>query len=345
MLECRFRASVRPRRGRDARRGRRLVDAVVQGRGARRRHRRARRIRSRPAPGDVPAAFGAGPERMVGRARRGACRGRPRIGCRRDVRGGAAARPGRHRRRGRSAAAGQALERHRVGSRRGLAARSARRRCGGVGERVRVRPGVGVHDRQAVLAAPLRTGRLRADGTRDAPARLAGVASHGGVRHRPRRRVRHRVLVPRERCVPLRPAGDRRPRSRLVGAPARGAGTRARARHRRQHGRGARARPPAGRCRDLARHVRHGVRGERHAHARRVGRGRRLRRRHRPLPPARLHAQRDEGHRHRGELAGRRPRRARRPWGRLAARRAAAPPCCPISTASARRTARTRRDG
>ena len=53
----------------------------------------------------------------------------------------------------------------------------------------------------------------------------------------------------------------------------------------------------ARRRRDLARHVRHGVRGQRRADRRPDRRGVRLRRRHRSLPPARLHPERHEGHR------------------------------------------------
>ena len=71
-------------------------------------------------------------------------------------------------------------------------------------------------------------------------------------------------------------------------------------------------------------------------------RGRRLRRRHRPVPPARLHAQRDEGHRRGRPVARRRrsPGSTRWPSRRRSAR--TAPPCSRTSTVSARRTDPTR---
>ena len=71
-------------------------------------------------------------------------------------------------------------------------------------------------------------------------------------------------------------------------------------------------------------------------------RGLRLRRRHRSVPPARLHAERDQGHRRDRAPARRRPPGARRDGaGHRAAARAAS--CSSrTSTVSARRTARTR---
>ena len=79
----------------------RLVDPVDEGRGARRRFGRARRARAGTASGDDAAPQRAGPERVVGRARRGDRCGRL-CGDRGDRRGGrrrAAARDGRARRR------------------------------------------------------------------------------------------------------------------------------------------------------------------------------------------------------------------------------------------------------
>ena len=55
----------------------------------------------------------------------------------------------------------------------------------------------------------------------------------------------------------------------------------------------------ARRRRDLARDLGHGVRGERHADRRSDRRGRRVRRRDRSFPPARLHAERHQGDGHR----------------------------------------------
>ena len=60
--------------------------------------------------------------------------------------------------------AGQALERHRVGARRRLAAGATARRCGGVGGGVRQRAGGRLHDHQALLAAPQRA-RARGRGS------------------------------------------------------------------------------------------------------------------------------------------------------------------------------------
>ena len=194
---------------------------------------------------------------MVGRARRGARRGRARGRRRRGLGRRAAARARRHRRRGHAAAAGEALERHRVGARRRLAARAARRRRRRVGGGVRLGAGGRVHDRQALVAAPVRARRVRPHGAGDAPARLARLAADRRVRHRPRRRVGHRATGrrPPARTAPTcwrsSTASSTGPRcSRPV------IGARARARHRRQHGRGARPRPPARRRRDLARHLR-----------------------------------------------------------------------------------------
>ena len=98
-----------------------------------------------------------------------------------------------------------------------------------------------------------------------------------------------------------------------------------------------------GRRRGLARHVGHRLHGERVADGRRDGRGRGLRRRDRSVPAARVHAQRDEGDRRGRPAARRRPRRHSTRSRSRAVRRAAASWSFRTSTASARRTVRTRR--
>ena len=108
-----------------------------------------------------------------------------------------------------------------------------------------------------------------------------------------------RAAFGRDLAVP-RVAG---PREAVGETPER---DRARARHRRQHGRRAGPRPRARRRGGLAGHERHGVRGLRPADRRPVRHRGRLRRRHRPLPPARLHAERRAGDR-RGAAAWRVP--------------------------------------
>ena len=119
--------------------------------------------------------------------------------------------------------------------------------------------------------------------------KLSGATSLGFARHRPQRCQRHRLLVPRGRDVPPRPAHPR-PRARrrdATGArtsgPRRPYGLRRAARTgcRRQRGRRPRARCPGRRRRALARHLRGGVRGLRRAVRRPLGDGRGLRRRDR----------------------------------------------------------------
>ena len=143
-----------------------------------------------------------------------------------------------------------------------------------------------------------------APGAGAAPARLADVPAQRRVRDRPRRRVGHRVLVAGRRARtrddllavvdarrdwdaavpdvlgPTEVAGARE--GAVVGAgtgdnmaAALGVGL------------------AAGRGRDLARHLGHGVHGQRRADRRPDGRRRRLRRRHRTLPAPRLHVERD----------------------------------------------------
>ena len=118
-----------------------------------------------PHPPTTPPRSEQDPERVVGRAARGACRRRaPTVRRRRRGRRcRPAARPGRARRRRRGDPAGQALERHRVGARRALAGRAARPSDAGaarrVGDGVRIGARRRVHDHQAVVAAPLRARR------------------------------------------------------------------------------------------------------------------------------------------------------------------------------------------
>ena len=186
---------------------------------------------------------------------------------------------------------------------------------------VRLRARGRLHDHQALVAAPPRARRVGARRARLPSARLAHVEAHRRARDRPRRRVGHRLLLGRTRRLPARPARDRRRRRRLVGAVSRAClGPTERAGTTRAFGSEAVVAPgtgdnmaaaialglASGRRRGLPRHVGHRVHGERVADRRRVRRGRRLRRRDRPLPAARVHAERHEGHR-RGRRAGCRP--------------------------------------
>ena len=199
----------------------------------------------------------------------------------------------------------------------------------------------------------------------DAWARLARVClphdwltlqADGRVRHRPRRRVGHRLLLGRDGRVPRRPARDRRratstgrPRLPRVLGPTERAGTTTRSvdaivapgtgdNMAAALGVGARA----GR-----RRVSLGTSGTVYtvsddADRRRDRRGRGVRRRDRPVPPARVHAQRDQGHRRDRAAARRRPRGARRARARGAAGRRRRRARARTSTASARRTGPTR---
>ena len=213
--------------------------------------------------------------------------------------------------------AGEALERHRVGARRGLARRPARRAA-----RPRGRTACGSVPVAAFTITKLSWLHRVGAATRGRAWR-ACACPHDWltwkltrrVRDRPRRRVGHRLLlrgarrVPRSTCSRSSTTtstgrrgcrGARARRSRRARPTAFGTRRDRAPGHRRQHGRRARARAPPRRRRDLARHVGHGVRGERDADRRRDRRGRGLRRRDRPVPPARVHAQRDEGHRDAG---------------------------------------------
>ncbi len=176
-----------------------------------------------------------------------------------------------------------------------------------------------VHRDQAALAARPRA-RAGREGRRGRPAaRLADLAP-GRLRpgrrgreprpvrpdHRPLGRVRHGVLVGRDRRVPARARGARaRPRGRPAARarPGRGRSARVEARQpgrrpaavrrcRRQRRSRARPRHGAGRRRGLDRHLRRGLGDQPARHRRRQRHGHRLRRRDRRLPAAGLHAER-----------------------------------------------------
>ena len=164
--------------------------------------------------------------------------------------GGAAARHGRRRRGRPGGQAGPALERRPLGAAGGGADRGdGRPRVLGAADRER--PDGLVHGHQAALAGRARTGRRRPDRARDAAARLAVLAAgrpRPCARHRPRRRLGHRLLLPRHRPLAAgagrgragqadRAAAGRRPgRGRGPDSWRRGAVRR----NRGQHGRGAR---------------------------------------------------------------------------------------------------------
>ena len=301
------------------RRGR-LLDPVLQGGGPRRRDRRpgARRAgrRTRTAPRCTPtrgggAHRGGGGGRGSGRRRRG---GRRRPAARHGL-------PGRRRRGG---APGAAVERHPVGRRRRA---SWSRSCGAARAWAEA---VGRCRSPRFTVTKLRWLAEHEPATPPThrrgvpPARLADLAAgrrpgHRTPDHRPQRRLRHRLLVARtgeyrpdllERAPRpagrgaavlgppsgrmLEPAASRRPTPRTGG---RGARIRSgRRRHRRQRGarRWAWARGPAtswSRSAPPARSSRCADAPDRRPDRR----GRRLRRRHRPLPAAGVHAQRRAG--------------------------------------------------
>ena len=193
---------------------------------------------------------------------------------------------------------------------------------------------------------------MAATGPRGAAARLADVPADRAARHRSRRCVGHGLLV----------GGDRRAtattcsRSSTPSATGRPPCRRCSARATSPASGGARSSPPgtgdnmAGalgvglRSGDVA--VSIGTSGTVYsvcddAGRRSVGHRRRVRRRHRPPPPARVHAQRDEGHRGRATAARRRPRRVRRDGPRRPAGRRRPRRCCRTSTASGRPTGPT----
>ena len=188
-----------------ARRRRRLVDVGNQGRDPRARQRTGRRARVVAAPADAAATVGAGAGGVVDGVRGGVAGGRL-ARCRGDQRGRPAARHGRARRAPRGAAAGEALERHRVGPRCGVADRPAPRRPSGVGRRLRFGPRRQLHDHQALVAPSQRAGDVAAAGPRRAAPRLADVQADGTLGHRPRGRIRDGLLVGGDGQLPRRPA-------------------------------------------------------------------------------------------------------------------------------------------
>ncbi len=134
-----------------------------------------------------------------------------------------AARHGGHGRRRPGHPAGQALERHGVRARRGLADQAARPGRDRVGGGVRQRAGGGLHGHEAVVAAPQRAGALGPAGPGAAAPRLAHVAPDRSLHDRPRRRVGDGLLVARRGRLPLGPAADRGRRAGLVHGRPRGA--------------------------------------------------------------------------------------------------------------------------
>ena len=114
---------------------------------------------------------------------------------------------------------GEAVERHRVGRRRGLARAAARRRrAAGPRRAGRCRSPSFTITKLSWLP-PQGARALRPHRQGAAPARLADVPAHGTTRHRPRRRVRHRLLVAERRPLAHRSARDRRS-TRRTGARA-----------------------------------------------------------------------------------------------------------------------------
>ncbi len=69
----------------------------------------------------------------------------------------------------------------------------------GLGRGVRQRARGQLHDHQAGVAPPVRARGLRAHRPGPAPPRLADPSAHRGPHDRPRRRLRHRLVVPRRR--------------------------------------------------------------------------------------------------------------------------------------------------
>ena len=165
--------------------------------------------------------------------------------------------------------AGAAVERHPLG-RCGRRPRRRARRAAGVGRGDRRRPRRRHHGDEAALARPERAGEPRPGPQLRAPPRLADRPDPRRRRRlrrlddRPRRRLRHRLLVGPHRGVPRGPPRPRHRRQhrRAPGrGPARGGRAhdlraRRRPRHRRQHGSRPRPRAARRRRRRLARHER-----------------------------------------------------------------------------------------
>ena len=299
---------------------RRLLHPVHQGPRHRRGLGRDRPRGARPPPrrhGGRPRALVAGAalrhERRPARWRRGNRCGRTTArdgGARRD----------RQRRTTRPLVERQSLGR--LGRRPG---RRAGRR-GGMGRCSRLCSGVVLHGFQAALDGRARAGVREADHRGPPPPRLVDRSvdrseSNGrpdGVRdHRPRRRVRHRLLVTPHWRVPPRPGPARaRPRDRAAprARTRRGRGNDRERRRRlggdgRQHGRCTRAGHRPRRHRRLARHERDCLRGARSAVQRRFGDRRGFRRCHREVPAADRHVERRAGADHHCQHARHRSRR------------------------------------
>ena len=239
--------------------------------------------RARAAPADDAAAQRAGSERVVGRAasdvERPGCRAtstRSRVAGQQH--GWSCSTTTANR------AAGQALERHRVGARRAVVAQAAapttsgRRRCGSVPFAAFTITKLSWLHRTEPDAWARARARLPA-------ARLADVEAQRRVRDRPRRRVGHRLLLGGRERVRAGSARDRRRRASIGAARCRVCSARSKSRanaigavvaagtgDNMAAALGDRAR--ARRRRDLARHVGHGLRGQRDADGRRVRRGR-----------------------------------------------------------------------
>ena len=203
----------------------------------------------------------------------------------------------------------EALERHRVGARRAVAARPARRR-GGLGRRrAAACPSPRSRSRSCRGCTAREPESWARAGARVPAARLAHVAAHRRARHRPRRRVGHRILgrrgatggrsncsriVDGERRLGSRaarsvPARTRRCRRRCMRS-TRWSSLRAPATTWRPRSRSVPTRPGSRTCSRVDRHVGHRLHVERRADGRRVRSGCRLRRRDRSLPSARVHA-------------------------------------------------------
>ncbi len=237
--------------------------------------------------------------------------------------GGPAARHGLPRRQRPGGAPRAAVERHAVRHGGGRSRGRAGRRPG-LGRCRRLGAGRVVHGDQAPLARRARTGVGATDRGRVPPARLADVATcrlagPGLVVHRSRRRERNRLLVGCQRELPARPADPRLRSGRHPAAgarPDRSSRRACRRRHRprtgnrRQRRRRARSRRGSRRRDRLDRYVGSGCRRRGQRHHRRLGHRCRVRRCHRAVPSAGLHAQRCSGARCRGPAARRRPRPA-----------------------------------
>ena len=247
----------------------------------------------------------------------------------RGVGGGAAARTRRAGRRRSRAPTGQAVERHRVGAGSGPHGRCAR--PPGVGRAHGVGAGRRLHGDQAGLVGCART--------RGGPGRCAVLLPHDYLTWRLTGRrvtdrgdaVRYRVLRPVERHLAGRPprrgggtgrldepaAHPARPdRARRTTGPGGPGGARSEGCRRRrpgyggQHGRGPGDRAAPGAAVRLLRQLGHRLLPERRPDGRPVRLGGRVRRRHRWVPPARLHAQRHPGDRRRRRPARCHARRA-----------------------------------